>query len=173
MDLNLIKRELISDNSGIRERALKKTRRIPNEKAIIIFSKLLYHKNPSVRMTAASGLRKIKDEKVAMCLMRAMLSPLNKSYKGSLVYALQSQDCRKYFMPILKLALYSNYEAQCHALAIISVQEFIISSEEHSKARRWLALYRKRKKKYGNYQRLLEEIDLSMQKNVQVVEPNK
>ena len=166
MDIDEIRKMMVSKNVKERERSLRKVKNLNKEKILKMLNKLLYNRNPSVRMTAAAGLRKIIDDKSAKYLARAINHPINRLYRGSFVYALQTQNCKRYFTFIFKLALYGSYEVQNHALLILEKQRFNVTADEHKKAQRMINLYPRRKDKCYNYILLLEQLSKYL-KNLQ------
>ena len=119
---------------------------------------LLKSKRPDVRNSVALALKEIGDDDAVKPLMNAIMTPQNRSHRGTLVSALEKHDCSLLFLPMVKLALYGDYEVQCHALIILSEQKFATTFEEIQKAKRLIKNYRTRKTKYHGYSILLTEL---------------
>ena len=77
-----------------------------------------------VRNWAAHVLREIGDDRAVEPLVNAINVPENCNNRGSLVYALQTLDCRNHFQFLFDLAIEGNYEVRCMVLMIFEDQEF-------------------------------------------------
>lgn len=85
---------------------------------------LLRSTDGRTRNRAAMALREIGDDRAVHPLVDAISVPENCNNRGTLVYALQTLDCRNYFQFLFDLAIEGNYEVRCMVLMIFEDQEF-------------------------------------------------
>ena len=90
---------------------------------------LLHEKDASVRNAAAITLREIGDNTAVKPLIEAIKAPANRDNRSTLVYALQTLDCKEHFLDIVELLL-GNAEVRMSAMTIFVEQGFLISDED-------------------------------------------
>ena len=98
-----------------------------------------------VRNGAASVLREIADDRAVDPLVDAINVPENCNNRGSLVYALQTLDCRNYFLFLFGLVIEGNYEVRSLALMILEEQQFDVTPAMLATAKNKLDAYVSRK----------------------------
>lgn len=106
---------------------------------------LLRSTDVRVRYWAAHVLREIGDDRAVEPLVNAINVPENRNYSGSLVYALQTLDCRNYFQFLFDLAIEGDYEVRCMVLMIFEDQEFELTPTIVAEATNKLDAFTRRK----------------------------
>ena len=99
---------------------------------------LLESSDGSVRNGAALELRELADSRAVLPLLRAIHVPANRDNRGTLLYALQTMDCRGHFVELFDLALHGNYEVRCMALDVLRDQPTQPSPDQWTSAREQL-----------------------------------
>lgn len=127
---------------------------------------LLTSSDAKDRLIAAEKLSKIKSLPSRKLLVEAIYDPKNKKYKGSMVYALRSQDCSELLALLVQLALSDVFEVQNHALDILKTQKFKSSTAEIKKVQKLILRYRNSTKKCPDWKLLLSELNFSLKRNV-------
>ena len=103
----------------------------------------LKSRDPDVRNSSALELREIGDNSAVEPLLVEIFNPDNTNNRSTLVYALESLDCSRYFWEIFQLALSTKADVQMSALAILFEQEFwIFQEEELIRAKEFLSEHR-------------------------------
>src|SRR3990167_91331 len=153
-----LKKQLLSRNWDVSLAASDKLAAMGGDEVLNVLIPMLKSRRPSVRNSVALALREIGDSRAAASLMEAVRNPKNRHFNGTLVYALETHNCNHLFFTMVKLALYGDYEVQCHALIILSEQKFMTTPKEIERARQLIKKYRKRKNKCKGYTLLLSEV---------------
>ena len=156
-----LKSEILSNDGETRIAASNGLARIRGKRTVNFLISLLKSPNRGARDAAALALRKLKDHNAAPHLIRASKKS---TQAGTLVYALERLDCTKYFLDILKIALYGNYEMQSHALTILREQNFKTTRRELNKAQQLTKNFRKSETKNKDHEILLDEISRYLKK---------
>ena len=107
---------------------------VPTPKVVMALVSLLYSDNVDVRNATALALRKIRSKKAVPFLIEAIKRPRNKDHIGTLVYALETHDCSKYFLEIIKLALSVRPFVSASAVTILTKQGFWMKNKDVDKA---------------------------------------
>ena len=161
-NLTKLKSEILSDDFEVGEAARKQLIKTDRKKALNFFISLLRHQKQNIRDAAAISLRELRDERATPHLMKAVIK--NPAQAGTLVYALEKHDCALFFLKILNIALYGNYEMQSHALIILKEQKFKVTKKELSKAQDMIRAYEGSKTKVKDYKVLLDEVSRYLKK---------
>ena len=103
---------------------------IGGEEIIDYFISLLQSDNPSLRNCVALGLRDLKANRAIEPLLAAISKPENLNYNGTMVYALQTMDCKDKLVEIFKILFYQGWEAKQMASMILNEQIFEFSRQD-------------------------------------------
>jgi len=102
---------------------------------------LLESENPSTRNTSALKLRVLKDNRAIEPLLKAIFKVENKEDNGTLVYALQTLDCKHKLVELFKVLFYQGYEAKVMAHQILDEQIFEFTKNDLLEIRKmWKAI---------------------------------
>jgi len=91
---------------------------------------LLKSDNGLIRNRISLLLRELKDDSVVEYLFEAIKGPKNSKNRSTMVYALETLDCRGHFLDLIELALASRLDVQCAALNILEEQRFLVTYNE-------------------------------------------
>lgn len=83
-----------------------------------------------VRNRAALALAEIKDDRALEPLFNAIFKNGNRNYNGTLVFALESLNCKDWLVKLFDILFYESYEAKISAAAILDDQEFEFSKAD-------------------------------------------
>ena len=161
--MNMISKELIleritSPEADIRLDMIESIKNAVRNDALEVLLPLLNSSDSLIRDAVALALRELGDSRSFEPLLNAVLDPANRDHRGTLVYALETHNCSKIFLTIIDLALYGNYEVQCHALTILKEQQFEISDKECKEAKAAINKYLDFNDKCEDYELLIKEI---------------
>ncbi|MCH7849572.1 MAG: HEAT repeat domain-containing protein [Planctomycetes bacterium] len=123
---------------------------------------LLRSTDVRVRYWAAHVLREIGDDRAVEPLVNAINVPENCNNRGSLVYALQTLDCRNYFQFLFDLAIEGNYEVRCMVLMIFEDQEFELTPAIVAEATNKLDAFTRRKHNRPEDQDFARELQIAL-----------
>ena len=93
---------------------------------------------PSHRNRAALVLREIADDSAVSALIEAIERPENRHHTGTLIYALQTMDCRKQFWTLFRLVLEGDFEERCMAHVILEDQALEVTPADLERAKNQL-----------------------------------
>lgn len=99
----------------------------------VAFSKLLdllTNHNQYSRNAAALALREIRDSRAVASLFQAIQNPRNQSDRSTMVYALETLDCKDYFLDVISLVLSSKADVQMSATTILFEQGFLVDDDD-------------------------------------------
>ena len=93
-------------------------------------------KSPSAdtRNAAALAFRDIGDSDAVGALFDAIKAPENRENRATLVYALETLDCREHFLDVVELAFSSKWDVRLAAMNILSEQGFLVNDDDVKKA---------------------------------------
>ena len=134
--MDSLKADLFSNDRETAISASKDLAKTGSEDVLFFLIDLLESEKPGIRNLAALSLREIGDNRAIPSLLRSIFKPENKSYNGTLVYALQTLDCTHLLVDIFKILFYESFEAKMGAYAILNEQEFEFSSANLMEIRR-------------------------------------
>ena len=117
-----------------------------------------------VRYWAAHVLREIGDDRAVEPLVKAISVPENRNYSGSLVYALQTLDCRHYFLFLFDLAIEGDVEVRCLVLMILEEQEFELTPTIVAEATNTLDAFTRRKDNRPEDEDFARELQIALVK---------
>lgn len=100
--------------------------------------KLLKSDRVVTRNAAALALREIGDSRAVDPLFRAINNPNNRSDRATLVYALETLDCRNHFLDLIELAISEKADVQLSAMDILERQAFLVNDDDLNQARETL-----------------------------------
>jgi len=83
-----------------------------------------------LRNRVALALRKKKDNGAVDPLLKAILSPENRDYNGTMVYALQILNCQYKLVELFQILFYESYESKMMAYMILEEQIFEFSQAD-------------------------------------------
>jgi hypothetical protein len=83
-----------------------------------------------LRNRVALALRKKKDNGAVDPLLKAILSPENRDYNGTMVYALQTLNCQYKLVELFQILFYESYESKMMAYMILEEQIFEFSQAD-------------------------------------------
>lgn len=110
---------LQSADLNVVESAIKLLGFSRNRRAVPILMAMLEDaKDVNIKNALALSLGNLKANDAVPLLIKLIKAPENKNRVGSFVYALQSLDCKKYFLDIVDLICTGNYEVYDHALQV-------------------------------------------------------
>lgn len=109
--------------------------------ALPVLLPLLASPSAQTRDAVALALRDIGDNAALEPLVAAIRSPATTDHRGTLVYALETHDCRDYFLFLFDLALSDTFEVQDRALTILHAQQFVHNFAELDTAQAHLDSY--------------------------------
>ncbi len=89
-----------------------------------------------VRNASALALRGITDDVAVAPLFQAIACPDNLNNRATLVYALQTLDCRDYFLEVLLLVVSDKGDVGISAWDIFNEQAFLVDDEDMEKAKK-------------------------------------
>jgi hypothetical protein len=101
----------------------------------------LRSRDPRERNGVALVLREIGDSSAVPPLIEAINRPENRDNIGTLIYALQTMDCREHFWTLFRLMLNENYEQSCMSYYILQQQAFAVTPEDLERARQQFGLF--------------------------------
>lgn len=115
-----------------------------------------------VRYWAAHVLREIGDDRAVEPLVNAINVPENRNYSGSLVYALQTLDCRHYFLFLFDLAIEGDFEVRSLVLMILEEQEFELTPTILAEATNKLDAFTRRKDNRPEDEEFARELQIAL-----------
>lgn len=122
--INTLKKALQTDNWEAAKQATQQLAQSQEPAALNFLIKLLKSPNPASRNAAALALREIKAQQALEPLLVAIFKPENHQYNGTLVFALQTLDCKDKLLELFQILFQESYEAKLGAYAILEEQIF-------------------------------------------------
>ncbi len=160
-----LKRELCSDNPETALEAVEDLIKIGGNNVGELMVQLLQNNDYRIRDRAAMVLMDIGYEQSAKPLIEAIEKGREKGVgTGTLVHALEYHDCSEFFLSIVEIALYGDYEEQSHALIILKEHSFKISKNDMATAKAMVEDYLKGNNKCDDYELLLKELSKYLSK---------
>ncbi len=129
-NIEKLKTKLFSDNWEEGKEASNQIFEIGGQENINFLIGLLSHSNDSLRNRVALTFRKYKFNEALEPLFLAINNPENQGKIGTLVYALQTLDCKNKLKELFDLVFFGNYEVKSGALQILEKQEFEFSEND-------------------------------------------
>jgi HEAT repeat protein len=153
-----LKEDLQSDDWSTALTASDQLARIGGPEALTVLIPLLSSPSRLTRNAVALALRDIGDNAAREPLIQAIAAPLSHDDRGTLVYALETLDCRDYLRFLFHLTLTGNFEVQSHALHILHEQEFAYTRGDLIEMQVELDSYALRKDRPLNSEVLIDEL---------------
>ena len=122
--------EIQSEDWNVALDAADNLGKIGGDNVIDFLLNLLSSNEMRIRNAAALAIRNLQDSKAIEPLLVSIFNPENKDYNGTMVYALQTLDCKNNLVDIFKILFYESYESKIVAYAILEEQTFEFSREE-------------------------------------------
>ena len=129
-EIENLKKVIFSKEKRIGLAAADKLAKIGGDDGINFLIGLLELGNVAIRNRAALALREIEDNRALNPLLKAIFKPENKNYNGTLVYALETLDCKSKLVEIFQILFYHQYESKMGACTILEEQIFEFTSNE-------------------------------------------
>ncbi|RPD47603.1 HEAT repeat domain-containing protein [Hymenobacter sediminis] len=123
-ELTVLRQEALSTDWEKAKTACARLCEMPNDEALNVLIDLLEQPTPRTRNLAALALRERADSRAVAPLLMAIRNPGNHSYNGTMVYALQTLDCRHHLKDLFEILFYESYEAKLMAMTVLEEQEF-------------------------------------------------
>lgn len=101
-----------------------------NDRVLEAVLPLLQSQDDDIRDAVALTLRDLQSNKSVAPLIDALVNPINPENISTLVYALESLDCRNYFTEVFDMALSSKPDIQIGACNILQEQNFVVTKNE-------------------------------------------
>lgn len=124
------KAEIQSENWEIALNAAKNLEKVGGDNIVQFLISLLESENVGLRNTAALSLRRIKNNRAIEPLLKSIFNPKNRDYNGTMVYALQTLDCKNNLVELFKILFYESYESKIGAYHILEEQIFEFSRND-------------------------------------------
>lgn len=124
MTIEDLKNGIFSDNWDTAISSADKLVKIGGDDVVKFLIGLLESKNADLRNIAALALRDLEDNKAIDPLLNSIFNPENKNNNGTLVYALQTLDCKNKLVEIFRILFYQGFEAKMGAYKILNKQIF-------------------------------------------------
>jgi len=125
-----LKKNVFSDDWELVKSSADRLGQIGGDEVVDFLISLLALDNSSIRNRAALALEDIKDNRALEPLLTAIFKKENLNYNGTMVFALESLDCRQKLKEIFKIFFYQGYEAKMSAHAILSEQIFECTEDD-------------------------------------------
>lgn len=124
------KAEIQSADSRIALNAADNLGKIGGDNIVKFLIELLESNDAKIRNAAALSLRETKDNRAIQPLLKSIFKPENRNYNGTMVYALQTLDCKNQLVELFKILFYESYESKMGAYTILDEQVFEFSRED-------------------------------------------
>lgn len=124
------KEKILSKDWKIALNAADNLAKIGGDEVIKFLIKLLDSKEARIRNAAALSIRDTKDNQAIKPLLKSIFKPENRDYNGTMVYALQTLDCKNNLVELFKILFYESYESKMGAYAILDEQIFEFHRED-------------------------------------------
>ncbi|WP_426492721.1 HEAT repeat domain-containing protein [Hymenobacter sp. 102] len=129
-EVEQLKQEATSDDWQKANAACNQLANLPGNQGFDALLSLLSDTNPRARNAAALALRGRADNRAIEPLLAAIRTPNTRGYNGTLVYALQTLDCRHHLKELFEILFYQGYEAKQMAMQVLEEQEFEFTTED-------------------------------------------
>lgn len=130
IEIEQLKKNIFSDDREIMKHAVDGLAKIGGDEIVGFLISLITLDDSGIRNRAALALKDIKDNKAVEPLFNAIFKRENHNNNGTLVYALESLDCRQNLKEIFKILFYETYESKVSDLTILSEQIFDYSGND-------------------------------------------
>ena len=123
------KKEIQSEDWEVALNAADNLGKVGGDNIVNFLIKLLDSKEARIRNAAALSIRETKDSQAVEPLLKSIFKPENRDYNGTMVYALQTLDCKNKLVELFKILFYESYESKMGACTILDEQIFEFSRE--------------------------------------------
>lgn len=130
IELENLKNKIISADWETAKTAADKLIKTGSNDVLAFFINLLDSANPDHRNIAALALKDMRNDQAVNPLFEAIFKPENHNNNGTMVYALESLECKNHFVDLFKILFYESYEAKVSAYKILSEQIFEFNQED-------------------------------------------
>lgn len=124
------KEEIQSENWEVAFNAAESLSKIGGEDIVNFLIELLDSDKPRIRNAAALSIREIKNNRAIEPLLKSIFKTENRNYNGTMVYALETLDCKNHLVELFKILFYESYESKMGAYTILDKQIFEFSRED-------------------------------------------
>jgi HEAT repeat protein len=138
MSLSELEKHLYGDDWDAAKQAAEDIARENSIEARSIIFRAIKSCNVHVRNAAALAVREEKIQDSVPYLIESIMNKDNENQRGTMVYALESLDCRELFDFLFRLALEANYECRSIACDILWDQGFMVSDQDIDDAEAFL-----------------------------------
>ena len=130
IEIEQLKKDVFSDDLELLKSSADRLGQIGGDEVLDFLISLIELDNPDIRNRAALALEDIKDNRALEPLLIAIFKKENHNYNGTMVFALESLDCRHKFKEIFKILFFETYESKISVYAILSDQIFDFTEED-------------------------------------------
>ena len=130
IEVENLKKEVFSDDWETVKAAAKRLGEIGGVDVVDFLISLLELDDSSIRNRAALALEQIEDSRAVEPLLKSIFKPENHNYNGTMVFALESLNCKTKLVEIFKILFYETYEAKISAYSILDDQIFEFNRDD-------------------------------------------
>ena len=124
------KEEIQSEDWEVALNAADNLGKIGGDNIVKFLIELLESNDARIRNAASLSIRETKDSRAIQPLLKSIFKPENRDYNGTMVYALQTLDCKNQLVELFKILFYESYESKMGAYTILDKQIFEFSRED-------------------------------------------